>query len=916
MSTHTLKAASKTPARGFFKKWSSKLSAMTAIASLSALVMGDILVAPPADAGVDTTSIESISAGSQNTGGTENSADTGIDGADSDSFSTSDLLSFSLPGILGVDSVEADARTVWDFARPGGGGGGGMNWSATWQTAYRDGNSSAWRVLAARRASANGDSYVTDAELRSTAIQYGGVPGRTMDQCRQSNRADSWIWYTTIRNAGNIQRSYPSVRADYINRSNLGTSPRSPLRTNFRTPFGSFNTSSRGATTDEWNAFLDHRQNGRTGRADWNTGGVAIICSTPEVEEAANGPKVSRGTASYRITRDFQNTETVSRRCDNAFATIDQTPGLAASTNSQRSTPVVATSTQNTLACGTLYNRVNRGDLDGNSRSSVISAINSASNDSLTNATAAVSQNNRRALAEGNVLNNTLRTRDVTINWSQRSTATRTATTYCEYWYEETRSGGIDRVIEVNCNRNGTPRTSGPSGSNSNVESGSRCSYGDWVGGTNARNNALNRYLGSNSCPQIGVNVNSQNHSRWETNRVTRDRSNVSGSLHAFSTHTFYQTLGVTCNVRDFDNAVSAASGATAERANSSSTPNDKRFSAVAYSGKRTGSAAATGNANRDWGRSGHSNNSLARTGTLNFYTKECDFDVGTGSNRVSPNSGHLHASNPTSEQAFGTVARATSMNSRPGGSSSDNLFGPGSSTSNGARNEVTFTRDNTGETIELQVASPNPSRSSSIVRVNNNGVPVRTMVTRWSEGTPGIDRNSGQFGVTALRDNGSSLGDAFTGNDNMPTITNAQAPAAMSNDTVTIFNQGLSKFDVRANWPSEQDRPEILNVAWGYDVSLNTAMHRGIRPASSGRARYDFGSYSSPNNVTTSHYGRVQADFTGAHNYGNADHIYNNTGHGVRYVAPQQDDSVSWNAGTDNSNNLVINFIRSVSER
>lgn len=886
MSTHILETQKKTKEGGFLKRCASKLSAATAVAAMSALVMGDAAFGATA---IDTQNFES---------------------------SSSD---FSIASLFGIGTVTADARTVWDFSNSGSGGGGVGGWQAAWQTAYSSGSTSAWGIVINRRAAAT-SMPATSSELISAAQQYGNVPRRTLDQCRQSNRADSWIWYSTMRSNDNLQRSYPSLMGTNIRRDTLSTTPRSPLRATYRTQWGSYSTSSRGATVDEWSAFLDHRQNGRTGRADWNTGSVGIICSTPDLEEEANGPTVSRGTATYRITRQFGSTETVSRRCDNAFATINQSPGLTASMNNQRSTPVINQSAQTTRACGTLYGQINRGERDGASRASIISAINTASGSSLTNVTGQLSANNRTALAEGNVVNVDMRTRDITINWSQRSTATRTASTYCEYWYEETDSGGLARVIEVNCNQNSTPRTARPSGSNSGVETGARCSSGAWVGGTSARNSALDRYLGSR-CPHVSVNPDSQTHPGWSTNSVSTGQSRVTGSLHEFSTDTFYQTMGVTCNVTDFDSAISAMDtagrpGATTERSTASSRPNDKNFSALAYSGKRTGNAAATAVANRDWGRSNHANTNLARTGTLAFYTKECNFSQSTGNGGTSPDRGHQHASNPTSGQSFGTLANAVNRDRSNG--TGENIFGPGSAAREGmARNELTFTRDNAGDVLEFQVSSPNVSSSSSLVRVNNNGLPVRTLVSRWSEGTPGMtSEGGGQFRVQALNNEGSSIGDAFTGTSNFPTITNVQAPAASSNSTVTIFDRGVNKFDVRANWNSESDRPEILNVAWGYDVDINTAIHRGIRPASNGTARYNFGSYTTPNNVVTNHYGRSQADFSGANNYNTNNHIYRNTGHGTRYTPAQQDSSVTWRTDARSSNNLVINFVRSVSER
>lgn len=883
MSTHTFEAQKKTKESGFLKRYTSKFSAATAVVAMSALLMGDAAYAATA---VDTNS---------NT----------LSGAESSESG------FSLASLFGIDSVEADASTVWDFSRNASGSGGAGGWQAAWQTAYSSGSTSAWGLVVNRRAAAT-RMPATSSELRSAAMQYGNVPSRTLDQCAQSNRADSWIWYSTMRSNDNLQRSYPSLMGTNIRRDNLSTSPRSPLRANYSTQWGSFNTSSRGATTDEWNAFLDYRQNGRTGRADWGTGSVGIICSNPAMEEDANGPTVSRGTATYRITRQFSSTETVSRRCDDAFATIDQSPGLTASLNAQRQVPIVNQSSQTTRACGTLYGQINRGDFDGRSRASVISAIDSASNSSLTDVTNQISTNNRRALAEGNVMNVTMRTRDATINWSQNSTATRTASTYCEYWYEENNSGGIARVIEVNCNNNSTPRSARPSGSSSGVETGARCNSGSWVGGTSTRNSRLDSYLG-NRCPHVSVNPDSPTHAGWDTNSVSTGQSRVRGSLHEFTIDTFYQTMGATCNRSDFNSAVSASTGANAEAASASSRPNDTNFSGIAYTANRSG---ANGVATRHWGRADHSNAALARTGTLAFYTKECNFNVGTGSNDMCLDQGHLHASNPTSAQSFGTLANAVNRTRSNG--TAENIFGPGSpARDSSARNELTFTRDNAGDVIELQVSSPNPARSTSVVSVNNNGLPVRTLLTRWSEGSPGMtSAGGGQFRIQALDNSGNSVGDAFNGSSNFPTITNVSAPAASNNSTVTIFDRGVNKFDVRANWPSEADKPEILNVAWGYDVRLNTAILRGIRPASTGTARYNFGSYTTPNNVTTDHYGRCQADFSGANNYNVRDHLYNNTGHGVRYTAPQQDSSVSWSDNASSSNNLVVNFVRSVSER
>lgn len=863
----------------------------SAVLSLSLVAVGGY-PASAAMIGSPDSSPSTASTTSSTATVTADIADSGDAGVTEDSESSDDGFSWS--SLLGIDAVDAEASIGWETGSSGSGSGG---WSSMyrWESAYdgMSGDMTPWEYIKKRWEHRRGldGQYMEWSMMNPSGGAYNGYDD-FINQCKRSERPDSWIWYTTDeRSSGGYgyptrngvaswdSRQFAGSNGDWIN-SPVGPNP----------------------TEEEWDAFIN-----AGGGSDWNSGDLAMVCSTPSMEEEANGPSIERGTISYTAEKTTESTDEHSMRCENAFVAAEIAPGLEV--NNQRDTPVVrqahypapndSSDNPGTRECGELYQEIRNGDWDGKSWSEVQDAIQQASEDGIGDLPWDLSEQNQTALAEGNVANVDMRTRDVTIDWAQDIETTREVTSYCEYWYEENEYGSIDNVVELNCSQNGYPNNDEPSGSDHGLID-YKCDLGDWNSSNYGKKTRLNEYMGSGNCPAIRG---------WDSVDDSAGQSNAESTFHDFTVERFYQTIGVTCNREDFEGAVAAADGANIENVSNASRPNDPNFTGVAYSATKTGNDARQAIAERDWGRSNASDPALAATGTLEFYTKACS-DPG---NVCTPD-GDVHFANSDSGNTnYDNFRNALESDPASGGDNSE-PFGPG--TGSGEKNELTFTRDNTANYLELQPTAPDASESSSLVSVGNNGLPTRTIVSRWSEGTPGITGdNGGQFRASAVDEEGNhhelfqGSSDAFTATGNGPLPTT-------SGNTLSILDGAINKFYVRSNWASDSDKPEILNVGWNYEMDVNTSINTGVNPAADGEDRYEGSSGNSVVEVSTTRYGDCYADFSGEENYDYEEHAHENTGEGTEYTPSQEDDNVSWNADTSSSNNLVLNFVRSVSER
>lgn len=374
---------------------------------------------------------------------------------------------------------------------------------------------------------------------------------------------------------------------------------------------------------------------------------------------------------------------------------------------------------------------------------------------------------------------------------------------------------------------------------------------------------------------------------------------NVTTSRESYRASDFFQMLSVKCNVEDFERLLEEVDGTVSKEyiADSAGTDryrNDPQFSGIIYTDTQNlrngrspsrGLGAGSGNMSND----------------IEFYTKECNFQCEYAS---SENPTHrIDGSNP------GSFADAVGANPTSG-----ERFGY---RSGGATlNELTFVSNNESNPMELRATQPRASSSISLTGFSNNGVPTRTIVSRWSEGTPGVTTDDGTFTMRAFDDNGDAAGNdrthgrLFRGNDNITLRHDQGSPRAASSSTVEILDGAYNKFDVRGNWASTSDRPETISVAWGYEANIQSVFNHWVRPGGGNEMRTRG---SGGNTVTTGNYGRCHAEFRNG-DFALNEHLNETTGVGVDYESIQDDLGIS--SDSNHSNNLILRFTNQVAER
>lgn len=371
------------------------------------------------------------------------------------------------------------------------------------------------------------------------------------------------------------------------------------------------------------------------------------------------------------------------------------------------------------------------------------------------------------------------------------------------------------------------------------------------------------------------------NWGNWES--VSTSNPNPRGNnVQSFRNPSFFQMISVTCNPEQFESIVAGKRGVEIIESNR----NDSEYSAVAYSRSRNSIPSAP-----DFGRgSGNATNNI------NFYTKECPLQC--------VDNGDSHVVDGSDQGSFDD-----GLDGSIGRDGDGERFGPGA---NGGsdQNSLTFGRDNRPHPLELQVPTPSTS-SSSVNSVGNDGRPVRTVVTRSSEGTPGVDPSAGGvFTMEPVNDRGAVGDSMFRSSGNNPNMRNDRPASTRANsDTVEVLEGAYNKFNVKSDWASEEENPEVLNVGWSFEVETQSRFHNWVRPGADSGNRVRGGA--TPETRTT--YGRCQAEFSDAGNFDLQSHLNDNTGANVRYTAPQ---NTSVGPGRDRSNNLALDFTRQVGER
>jgi hypothetical protein len=324
-------------------------------------------------------------------------------------------------------------------------------------------------------------------------------------------------------------------------------------------------------------------------------------------------------------------------------------------------------------------------------------------------------------------------------------------------------------------------------------------------------------------------------------------------------THAFFQMLSVRCNVDDFRALTQTINGFEV------SPDTDYETTMVGFSPtqKTSSPTPILGNAS-------HSNSAIAATGTVNFFTAECDLSC--------------KPSTPSEDETEDSV-----------------LLG-----SHGESNSLAFVRDNQPKSITVPVAVPETT-GTNIASVT----PVQTVVERWGDSTPNVRGGGSRFTMNAVSSDGDKTR-LFTGNDNLR-VHNDRRLSPGSNAGVSILDDVFSEFTVQADWASLKDRPVVLRTGHVYEADVQTGVPSYLRTGGSNRT---------VTNTRTSH---VVVEDSTVHSrcmtqFGNGDRSYSSsdlverTGSGKEYSALEFD--FSEKAPEDYADLLVIDFLRNVSER
>jgi len=354
----------------------------------------------------------------------------------------------------------------------------------------------------------------------------------------------------------------------------------------------------------------------------------------------------------------------------------------------------------------------------------------------------------------------------------------------------------------------------------------------------------------------------------------------------------FYQMILVHCNPLGFSDLISSFSGG---RIASVSYPDSANGKFTAYAITRTynnsGATPASTVMRNDnggalmFGDLSSSNAARAASGSLGFYDKECSYvctNSSTGSSSAVPTTANGGTSNIGNTLNVQDLYGAT--------------MGDGINT-----NYYEIFRDNENRIIKVDTWYP-ITGSNGITY--NGAAALSTTVTRWSEGTPKADgSDGGQF--TMLTKTGTPIFGTDTSALTQRNWNSTSFHSLLSGKVAGTQNE----FIVKANWPSEEAYPQILNIKWEYAPTITTQFPaNGIGFNASG------GQTSGTNTpIATTIEGKCVAQFGTNTPEDLSSYFQNYTGTGTTNTF---DSNILNPAGQEtDSHNLVITFVRATTE-
>lgn len=344
----------------------------------------------------------------------------------------------------------------------------------------------------------------------------------------------------------------------------------------------------------------------------------------------------------------------------------------------------------------------------------------------------------------------------------------------------------------------------------------------------------------------------------------------------------FWQIISVHCNKEDFQKLVKETNGIQVQKTDD----NNGKFTGVAYSKVYTKVPARM-----DFGDTRNAAGTAKRkSGTLGFYDKECPYDCTPASK---------------TKQAGKNGANKNINNGTP----SDGTKGKFGAVSENNNNKFEYFRDNEPRTITVDLWYPKNGNG-----VNYNGKKaITTTVNKWDRGTPSIDGSDG--GKFTMKAQGKEL---FKGSSALKNQRNWDA-TPMNTKNSTILPGQYNSFTVQSTWPSEKNRPHVVNVKWEYapNVATNFATNGlGFHNQQVGNHIEKTATRSGVKNSSAPIQGKCYAQFGTFDGINTESMFYKATGTGTKNTIDgklaQGDTQKKPN---DDSSNLFISFVRSTTE-
>ena len=186
----------------------------------------------------------------------------------------------------------------------------------------------------------------------------------------------------------------------------------------------------------------------------------------------------------------------------------------------------------------------------------------------------------------------------------------------------------------------------------------------------------------------------------------------------------------------------------------------------------------------------------------------------------------------------------------------------------------------------------------------------ITTTITRWAEGTPSTQNTEGDKFIMKT-ERGSRL---FT-DDRDPLTQKNWDTSTFSNANSTMLTGLHRAFTVQGSWPSEQGKPQVLNVKWEYAPDVSTAFSTKLGFSQKGNGEGLAAVSDQRKDVAAAIQGMCYANFGTESGSDMTDLFHDNTGTGTLNNLDTAPVGGVGERPEDIESNLVLQFVRATTE-